>query len=696
VSPNPQVSAEQLEQTRKQINRLVEEIARLSEMDLSPSDYYGEFLQRVLTAVAAPAGAVWVRTPQGHLQLQYQINLRQAALDRSENDRQTHDELLRLAAQMARPQMLPPRSGIGPTEEGKPAPGNPTDYVVLIAPILVDKQVAGLVEVWQDADRNPAAQQGFLQFIARMAELASAYTRNHQLRQMVGQQTLWTQLEAFARQIHGSLNPMEVAYLVANEGRRLVDCDRVSVGQRLGKRTSVEAVSGADIVEKRSNLVRLMATLFDKVLVWGEKLIYQGTKDDSLPPAVLTALDAYLAESNSKLLVVLPLRDERESESKRPPRSGLMMECFDPAQSPDQLVARLEVVGRHATSALYNAAEHRRIPMRFLWQPLAKVQEGLGGKARAWMIGITAGLALLTLALIFVPYPLKMDAKGQLLPKDRRYIYAPVEGKIERFLVEPNQDVMKNQPLVLMHDAQLETQMQKLEAEIAAARHEEEALDAEIARAKPEQRISLTSEKNSRFITRYFKTNELQAIRDRVNALPSGKPGEFLVKSTIDGTVLNQSFREEFTNKSVKPNEPILRVGKKDGSWEIELKIPQKHIGQVKKAFDPNDPKKDLDVDLILRSMPTRTYKAKLARDRIGGEATPSRDDQNETEPVIIAYVRIDGDDIPKDKALPKDGNLLVTGTEVVAKIRCGDHAMGYSLFYGVWEFFYEKIVFFF
>src|SRR5262249_5430301 len=156
----------------------------------------------------------------------------------------------------------------------------------------------------------------------------------------------------------------------------------------------------------------------------------------------------YLAESNSKLLVVLPLRDERESESKKPPRSALMMECFDPAQSPEQLVARLEVVGRHATSALYNAAEHRRIPMRFIWQPIAKVQEGLGGKARAIMMASAAGVALLTLILIFVPYPLKMDSKGQLLPKERRFIYAPVEGKIDRFAVEPGQSVMTGQPLV--------------------------------------------------------------------------------------------------------------------------------------------------------------------------------------------------------------------------------------------------------
>jgi len=32
-----------------------------------------------------------------------------------------------------------------------------------------------------------------------------------------------------------------------------------------------------------------------------------------------------------------------------------------------------------------------------------------------------------------------------------------------------------------------------------------------------------------------------------------------------------------------------------------------------------------------------------------------------------------------------------VTDTEVHAKVRCGNRAMGYSLFYGVWEFLYEK-----
>jgi multidrug efflux pump subunit AcrA (membrane-fusion protein) len=697
TGPEPQVDVNLLEQTRRQINRLVEEIAKLSEEDRSPPDFYGQFLQRVLAAVAAPAGAVWIRTPQGHLQLQFQIKIQQVGLDASETARQSHNELLRMCAQLGRQQLIPPHSGTGTSEEGKTAPGNPTDYVILIAPIMVDKQVAGLVEVWQDADRNPNAQRGFLEFIGRMAELASSYTRNHQLRHMVGQQTLWTQLEAFARQIHGSLNPMEVGYVVANEGRRLIDCDRVSVAIRRSKKTRIEAISGADVVEKRSNLVRLMARLMDKVLIWGEKLVYQGEKDDSLPPAVLKSLDAYLAESNSKLLVILPLKDERESESKKPPRSGLMMESFDPPSSPEQLIARLEVIGRHATSALYNASEYRRIPMRIIWGPLAKVQEGLGGKTRAIIYSVVAGVAALALALTFVPWPLKMDAKGQLLPKERNYIFSPVEAKVVEFKVKPGQDVLADDPLVSMHDVNLERQMVQILGEMNAARNDAKSLEAELQRVREEDRLKTTAEKQAKEHTALLKEQQLEAIRSRRGVKGDPKhAGYFDLTSPLNGTVLNSNFLEEFTNRTVKPNEPILRLGNKEGPWVIELKIPQKHIGQVLQAFDSADPAKELEVDLVLRSTPTRTYKGKLARKDIGGEAQPNRDENNEAEPVIIAVVRIEGDDIPEDYRVPNNENFRVTGTEVLAKIRCGNHALGYSLFYGVWEFAYEKIVFFF
>ena len=170
----------------------------------------------------------------------------------------------------------------------------------------------------------------------------------------------------------------------------------------------------------------------------------------------------------------------------------------------------------------------------------------------------------------------------------------------------------------------------------------------------------------------------------------------FLLKAPLAGTILNYGFREKLTNKDVRPSEPLLRIGNKDKTWEVELKIPQKHIGQVLQAFTykGRSADKPLDVDLLLLSAPTKVFKGKLARDKIGGEAVPNTEDTNEADPVVYASVRIDGPDIAQADRIPHD--MLLTGTEVHSRIRCGKRAMGYSLFYGLWEFFYEKVVFFF
>jgi hypothetical protein len=42
------------------------------------------------------------------------------------------------------------------------------------------------------------------------------------------------------------------------------------------------------------------------------------------------------------------------------------------------MLGRVDAVARHAASALDNALEHRRIPLRWLWLALANLQDGQG------------------------------------------------------------------------------------------------------------------------------------------------------------------------------------------------------------------------------------------------------------------------------------------------------------------------------
>src|ERR1700730_12797636 len=134
--PQSQVEGSQVEGARQQLNRLLTELTRLAQQDLPPAEFYGRFLQALLEALAAPAGGVWGRTAQGNLALQYQVNYRQVGLGEVEERRESHDELLRMAVQHPRPFHLLPRSSAGPQVDDHAAPGNPTDYIILIAPIL--------------------------------------------------------------------------------------------------------------------------------------------------------------------------------------------------------------------------------------------------------------------------------------------------------------------------------------------------------------------------------------------------------------------------------------------------------------------------------------------------------------------------------------------------------------------------------
>src|SRR5262249_28763189 len=152
---------------------------------------------RMRVALTAKGGAVWCRTPQGNLQLQYQIEMQDVGINASDESRQSHDELLRQAMGYGKPIHLPPRSSAGKTEGGGAPPGNPTNFTLLLVPILLEKQVTGLVEVWQAPDRHPSTISGFLTFMAHMAELASRYLRNQMTNQLAKQQTLWGQLESF-------------------------------------------------------------------------------------------------------------------------------------------------------------------------------------------------------------------------------------------------------------------------------------------------------------------------------------------------------------------------------------------------------------------------------------------------------------------------------------------------------------------
>jgi hypothetical protein len=341
------------------------------------------------------------------------------------------------------------------------------------------------------------------------------------------------------------------------------------------------------------------------------------------------------------------------------------------------------------------------------------------------LVGLAAVLCL-------VPYPLKLEVKGQLVPITRRYTFAGDEGTVETIFSKPGQDMGVEQPMLQLHNLKVDRQISQIDAFLKIKKAQVQSLleqqNAPENRNNPAKQFEL---KNHLFEVQREVREKEEERAGLVKGLRTDekKPGRFLVLApAFDDeennrrrkylarlspeelarrdahlrelnlppdsgiwTVLSNQYQESLIGKTVDPSTPLIRIGDKDSGWEVEMKVPQKNINHIRAAYGYLETDV-LEVDLLVRSEPTKTYRGLLYKSRIGGEATPQKDDNNENEPVVTAYVTIDDDDIPEDKRIPRD--LCVTGVEVLGKVRCGDHALGYSLFYGVWEFFCEKVLF--
>src|SRR5262249_55866485 len=150
--------------------------------------------------------------------------------------------------------------------------------------------------------------------------------------------------------------------------------------------------------------------------------------------------------------------------------------------------------------------------------------------------------------------------------------------------------VGEGQELVLMYDANLELKLMGLMREIQGSKAKISALEHGTAKTLSGAEVAKNDGdlQQERAILK-AKEDEKAALMKRTSS-QEGRPGYFWIKAPSlppgaesggsQWTVLNADFRENLIGRYVKPSDPLLRLGDKEGDWEVELKIPQKHIGQ--------------------------------------------------------------------------------------------------------------------
>ena len=688
------------ERTELQIRTLLGEIAQHSKRDIPPEEFHAEFLRSVIAALGALGGGLWV-LENGTLSLSYQINFKELRLQ--DSDAEKHTRLLtRMLNSPDTGTLLPPHSGT----EGDDEAGNPTEHLLIVCPIRTELETVGLVQIIHRADAPAAIQRNFVQFLAQTCRYATDYYKNRQLRHFGERQNLWVVLEDFTRTIHQNLDPKLTAYTVANEGRRLIGCDRVSVALRNGNSCPISAVSGQDTVNKRATIVRHLGKVAAVVLRAGEPVWYSGSTAD-FPPQIENAIEKYVDESHSKMIAVYPLvhrkkegSEEDDKKKRRTPKRPfgvLIVEQLGDSQITEQLRKRVDIVADHASSALGNALEHQSIFLLPLWKLLGKSKRLIAGENLPKTIAVALAVCALMAAMLFLPWKFQMHSTGTLEPGIRHRIYSPLDAEIKQLFVEHNMQVygpvIGEDGVAYLGARLLELRSPDLEAREIELRGEElRILDhlQSLARQLQNQggqlsdldRADLLGQRDRALI-------QLETVQKRLDFFNRFEKPQLLLTSPIEGVVVTTNLQRRLTPKRpINRTDYVMEIADLEGPWQLELLMPEHRMGYIAKQ-QQRQPGQPLRVEFLLANAPgvwhtgwvTEIHNRAEVRSDSGSASAMS-------SAINTVLIKVAFDEETKQKM------ELRPGTECHARIDCGKRPLGYVIFYELIVYFQKNVWF--
>ena len=676
-------SPESVEETKQQIRGLINEITELSRSELPAEEYYPAVLKRIIDALAAVGGAIWLLDELGQLRLGYHINLHSDLTEAASEDALKHGRLLTRLFVRGKSELVPPHSMLGESQQE----GNPTPYLLVVSPLSSGKQTAGIVEVFQRPDSAPNIQRGYQRFLDQMVMLISEWLKGHQLTKVADRQQMWQQADHFARLVHDNLDRRDTAFTIANEGRQLIGCDRVSVAIKRGRKCKVEAISGQDSIENRSNIVAALNRLATRVVAAGESLWYDGSVVD-LPPQLEEAIEDYVDLSHGRSIVVLPIRKpenliagdvhskqkvQREDRSKNEIIGALIVEQIESQVPTDTLKARCDLVYEHAARALNNSMSHSDLFLMPVWKFLSRITWLFRGTAFPKTMAVLSLLAVGLLAMFLVRIDFNLKANGALKPVVQRQVFSHENGEIVEVLVDHGDLVNAGDPLVILRNRDLEVEYKRLSGEREQTLEQLSATSrlANSTTLPQAERVQATGQLSELKIRRETLDAQLALIEERREQL--------VRRSPITGVVMDWKLKERLRARPVVVGQVLVNVADTTQDWELELLMPEKRMKHLDSAVDSNNGQ-PLNVAYVLYSDPSVNHTGRLFADAIHARA------QLDSSDGTVVKMRVQPDSL--------DGLSRRPNTTVAAKVNCGKASAAYVWFHEVVEWFQANVLF--
>jgi len=669
--------------TREYVRALVQEIQNLCERQPEPEFFFREVLQRIAEAMAAAGGAVWLAGDSGRFQLAQQMNLPAEFLDVEQQTAQDHWRLVQSVAAGNSGRIVKPHTG-GVSSDGAKW-GNASAALLILNPVVACGKTVAVIEILVRSDSDLQTQQSYLRFLREMCGLLARWSSRRELQSMHQQHALWGEAQQFVEIVHRGLDRTATAFAIASEARRLVKCDRVSVAVISDGKSRIEAVSGQDVVDPRSNVVTGLRKLSQSVAASGEELWYRGAPED-LPPQIESQLDTYVEESHATTVIILPLRKplpvdydpetpEQQEVFEGEVFAALVLEKFGGVLKGSNLKPRIALLKQHSAQAMSNSLTHSNLFLMPLWRTLSRAEWMFRRRTLPKTIAacVAAAIAMIFLCL---PAEFELETRGVLQPVVRKNVFARTDGVVTQVHVHSGATVKKGQKLVTLNNTNLDLALQKNNGDQLVTLKALNAIRDSIGRAEKmpgKERTQLFGE-HARLKIRHQNLIAEQALLDQ-------KKASLVLVSPVDGIVTTWNVRSLLSNRPVATGQKLVTVADPDRGWELELFMPESRMGHVLKAGKRLPSGESLAVDYILASEPSVTRSGKVAR------IQPVADLHGEEGHAVKIVVGIDPEQSPELHD-PRPGATVIAG------VHCGVATRGYVWFHEAYEWVLKNVWF--
>ena len=635
----------------QELEAAFDELSRLARSDVATEELHRRILERLVGLLAAIGGIVWVRRGRG-LAVECQLNLAQS-LDNDTGELSRHQRLAEIAAEQGQPRLVPPAYRDAELANASP-------WLAILCPVLVDGQAVAVVEIFQRPEARAAALDGYHRLVRAACEIAEEHYRALALRDTRAQHGELAEMIDYVERIHARLDLPSVASAIANEARRVVGCDRVTVLSCLGRRPRAISVSGVESFDRRSGIIQSLESLARMTMSASEP-VWLPEESDDLPPQVAEQVQLALDESHAKGMGIIPLLSAAGESDE--PIGMLAFERFAEVFEP-QHKNRAERVARASGSALANAIQYDRIPLRGFMQWLAAMLGIAPGQRWSPALAISLALAAVGLALALIPADFSVEARGELMPARRQHVFAPSDGIVVELSRTDGQAVKKGEPLARLHSPALDIEESELTGKQRTV--QEELTSAETAALRSELEPTAGTSRGQLTARVLQLQEELKGLAAQLEIVRR-QQAALAVNSPLDGMVITWDPERQLSGRPVKRGDSLLTVADTSGPWQLLLDLPDRSAGHVQAARQKRD---ELPVSFQLGTNPGAVGHGSVAF------VSPATQLSAESQPVVRIVVDL------KDASTSQ----FRPGATVVGRIHCGRRPLGYVWLHEIWE----------